>query len=59
MSGFDGQTRGPVLGWIGPRGVAPERMPKAEATELAPENRQTPRGAESSVEGFLVSRILW
>ena len=59
MSGLDGTVEEQVLGWRGPRGVAPRRMPKAEATELAPENRRTPRGAVSSVEGFFVSRILW
>ncbi len=59
MSGLDGQQWEGMLGCIGPRGVAPERMPKAEATELAPENRRTPRGAISSVEGFLILRILW
>jgi hypothetical protein len=59
MSGLDGLQWEWVLGCIGLRGVAPERMPKAEATELAPENRRTPRGAISSVEGFLILRILW
>ncbi len=59
MSGFDGQHWEAMLGWIGPQGVAPERMPKAEATGLAPENRRTPRGADRSVEGFLIWWILW
>ena len=59
MSGLDGMNGEQVLGWIGPQGVAPERMPKAEATGLAPENRLTPRGADRSVEGFLIWRILW
>src|SRR5205809_7475286 len=40
MSGLDGTVEEQVLGWRGPRGVAPRRMPKAEATELAPENRR-------------------
>ncbi len=31
-----------MLGWMGPRGVAPARMPKADATGLAPKNRQNP-----------------
>ena len=59
MSSLDGEMEKQVLGWRSPQGVAPERMPKAEATELAPENRRTPRGAVSSVEGFFVFRILW
>src|SRR5260221_3340440 len=51
MSGFDVGTEEVMLGWLGPRGVAPKRMPKADATELAPENRHTPlRG--SPPEGF-------
>ena len=59
MSGLDGWTWEWMLGWMSPRGVAPERMPKAEATGLAPENRLTPRGVSSSVEGFPIFRILW
>jgi hypothetical protein len=36
MSGLGYRTGKGMLGWIGPHRVAPGRMPKAEATELAP-----------------------
>ena len=44
-----------MLGWIGPRGVAPKRMPKAEATtELAPEkaSARNPPAVIRPSEGF-------
>jgi len=36
MSGFAGLVREGMLGWMSPRGVAPKRKPKAEATGLTP-----------------------
>src|SRR5258706_5648694 len=47
-----------VLGWLGPRGVAPKRMPKADATELAPKNRQDP-SARIAARGVFFACILW
>jgi len=41
------------------RGVAPERMPKADATGLAPDNWHNPPGGEILLEGFFVTRIGW
>jgi len=34
-----------MVGWSRPRGVAPKRMPKADATGLAPKNRHNPSEA--------------
>ena len=59
MSGFDGWRREGLLGWMSPRGVAPERMPKADATGLAPDNRHTPLAGEILPEGFFIARIVW
>ena len=54
MSGFGRPVGDGVLGWVGPRGVAPERMPKADATGLAPKNRRNPCEALTGV--FFVCR---
>ena len=59
MSGFDGWRREGLLGWMSPRGVAPKRMPKADATGLAPDNRHTPLAGEILPEGFFIARIVW
>ncbi len=37
MSGIEERTGRSMLGWIDPSGVAPARMSKADATEVAPE----------------------
>jgi hypothetical protein len=37
MSCFEEQGGKWMLGWMSPRGVAPKRMPKADATGLAAE----------------------
>jgi len=59
MSGLDGGRWGRLLEWMSSRGVAPERMPKADATGLAPNNRHNPPGGENLLEGFFVTRIGW
>jgi len=46
-----------VLGWMGPRGVAPERMPKADATELAPKNWRNPWEAVTGVFFWMNSLV--
>ena len=48
-----------MVEWMGPRGVAPEWMPKADATGLAPDNRQNPLPGEILAEGFWFARIVW
>jgi|HubBroStandDraft_6_1064221.scaffolds.fasta_scaffold1809277_1 hypothetical protein len=57
MSALQGKAEGLGLQWIRPRGVAPERMPKAEATtELAPKKASAPdpllAATKSLSEGF-------
>jgi len=59
MSCFVGRDWECVLRWKRPPGVAPERMPKADATGLAPKNRHTPRRAVIASEGFFFGCILW
>jgi hypothetical protein len=44
-----------MLGWKRPRGVAPERMPKADATGLAPKKSAT--NPLVTPEGFRFSRV--
>jgi hypothetical protein len=58
MSGLEAGTEDVMLGWLGPRGVAPKRMPKADATELAPKNRQHP-SARIAARGVFFACILW
>src|SRR5260370_21160764 len=41
MSALRSKARGWMLGWRRPRGVAPKRMPKADATGLAPKKSAT------------------
>jgi len=63
MSCLRGKAEGCGLEWIRPRGVAPERMPKAEATTgLAPKKASAtdpPMAAtKSPSEGFGFELIL-
>ena len=59
MSGFGRESLGLGLWWLGPQGVAPERMPEADATELAPENRRNALRTRKGVGGLFLCSILW
>ena len=63
MSALQGKAEGLGLQWIRPRGVAPERMPKAEATTgLAPKKASATdplmAATKSPSEGFGFEVIL-
>ena len=59
MSYLAGRPRRGMLGWMSPRGVAPKRMPKAEATGLAPLLIGKPRTLEIELGGFCICASGW
>ena len=57
MSGFDRPFRMHMLVWMHPRGVAPERVSKADATDGSVRDRQSPSISVGGLFHFAITAV--